>query len=256
MPATGSNTSTGSCETASPAASTGCSSPEGRVDPRLGDEKHVYGTAFVLYAASKAHEVTRRRTRPEGGARRLRLARSARPRRRARRLLRGDPPRRDADPAVGRGRPDRQADRPAGRLLRVQVDERAHPPPGGDRGVRPGGEDAAGGAAPAGDARHRPRPHRRRAGGLEPVPDARLAGDPGARLVRARHRDRLPARRGRRGARDSRRRGDLAHGAAAGGPRAGLGLGRGARRVLLQGRGVRGRGVRHGTRTGGRRRRG
>ena len=34
-------------------------SPEGRVDPRLGDEKHVYGTAFVLYAASKAHEVTR-----------------------------------------------------------------------------------------------------------------------------------------------------------------------------------------------------
>src|SRR3954453_9462404 len=34
-------------------------SPGGGVDPRLGDEKHVYGTAFVLYAASKAHEVTR-----------------------------------------------------------------------------------------------------------------------------------------------------------------------------------------------------
>lgn len=33
--------------------------PQGRVDPRLGDEKHVYGTAFVLYAASKVHEVTR-----------------------------------------------------------------------------------------------------------------------------------------------------------------------------------------------------
>jgi mannobiose 2-epimerase len=33
--------------------------PKGQVDPRLGDEKHVYGTAFVLYAASKAHEVTR-----------------------------------------------------------------------------------------------------------------------------------------------------------------------------------------------------
>ena len=31
----------------------------GRVDPKLGTEKHVYGTAFVLYAASKAHEVTR-----------------------------------------------------------------------------------------------------------------------------------------------------------------------------------------------------
>jgi mannobiose 2-epimerase len=33
--------------------------PDGRIDPRLGDEKHVYGTAFVLYAASKAHEVGR-----------------------------------------------------------------------------------------------------------------------------------------------------------------------------------------------------
>lgn len=30
----------------------------GEVDPRLGDEKHVYGTAFVLYAASKVFEVT------------------------------------------------------------------------------------------------------------------------------------------------------------------------------------------------------
>jgi mannobiose 2-epimerase len=35
--------------------------PRGEVDPRLGDEKHVYGTAFVLYAASKAHAVTRDR---------------------------------------------------------------------------------------------------------------------------------------------------------------------------------------------------
>ena len=32
---------------------------DGKVDPRLGDEKHVYGTAFVVYAASKAYEVTR-----------------------------------------------------------------------------------------------------------------------------------------------------------------------------------------------------
>ena len=31
---------------------------EGRVDPRQGDEKHVYGTAFVVYAASKVREVT------------------------------------------------------------------------------------------------------------------------------------------------------------------------------------------------------
>ena len=31
---------------------------DGRVDPKLGTEKHVYGTAFVLYAASKAYEAT------------------------------------------------------------------------------------------------------------------------------------------------------------------------------------------------------
>jgi mannobiose 2-epimerase len=32
--------------------------PEGRLDPQQGDEKHVYGTAFVVYAASKVREVT------------------------------------------------------------------------------------------------------------------------------------------------------------------------------------------------------
>jgi cellobiose epimerase len=31
---------------------------DGKLDPKLGDEKHVYGTAFVLYAASKVYEVT------------------------------------------------------------------------------------------------------------------------------------------------------------------------------------------------------
>ena len=31
---------------------------DGQVDPRLGTEKHVYGTAFILYAASKAYEAT------------------------------------------------------------------------------------------------------------------------------------------------------------------------------------------------------
>ncbi len=30
---------------------------KGHLDPGLGDEKHVYGTAFVLYAASKVHQV-------------------------------------------------------------------------------------------------------------------------------------------------------------------------------------------------------
>jgi mannobiose 2-epimerase len=32
--------------------------PRGTLDDRLGDEKHVYGTAFALYAASKAYELT------------------------------------------------------------------------------------------------------------------------------------------------------------------------------------------------------
>ena len=32
---------------------------QGKVDSKLGDEKHVYGTSFVLYAASKAYEVTK-----------------------------------------------------------------------------------------------------------------------------------------------------------------------------------------------------
>jgi mannobiose 2-epimerase len=32
--------------------------PDGRVDPRLGAEKHVYGTSFVLYAASEAYRAT------------------------------------------------------------------------------------------------------------------------------------------------------------------------------------------------------
>ncbi len=31
----------------------------GRVDAKLGDEKHVYGTAFVLYAASEAYKTTK-----------------------------------------------------------------------------------------------------------------------------------------------------------------------------------------------------
>jgi mannobiose 2-epimerase len=31
--------------------------PDGKVDPALGDEKHVYGTAFVLYAAATVRDV-------------------------------------------------------------------------------------------------------------------------------------------------------------------------------------------------------
>jgi mannobiose 2-epimerase len=33
--------------------------PKGEIDPRLGSEKHVYGTAFALYAASVVYDVTR-----------------------------------------------------------------------------------------------------------------------------------------------------------------------------------------------------
>ena len=36
--------------------------PDGKLDPGLGTEKHVYGTAFALYAASAVHEVTRDET--------------------------------------------------------------------------------------------------------------------------------------------------------------------------------------------------
>jgi mannobiose 2-epimerase len=32
--------------------------PQGRLDPKQGDEKHVYGTAFVVYSASKVRGVT------------------------------------------------------------------------------------------------------------------------------------------------------------------------------------------------------
>ena len=36
--------------------------PDGKVHPGIGTEKHVYGTAFALYAASGVHEVTRDET--------------------------------------------------------------------------------------------------------------------------------------------------------------------------------------------------
>ena len=57
---------------------------DGKLDPKLGDEKHVYGTAFVLYAASKVYEVTRdelalkpRRTHSPGLRRRRTTKRTA-----------------------------------------------------------------------------------------------------------------------------------------------------------------------------------
>ncbi|HWE39397.1 MAG TPA: AGE family epimerase/isomerase [Isosphaeraceae bacterium] len=44
--------------------------PHGKVDAKLGDEKHIYGTAFVLYAASAARAAT-------GDERALKVARDA-----------------------------------------------------------------------------------------------------------------------------------------------------------------------------------
>ena len=55
---------------------------DGQVDPRLGDEKHVYGISFVIYAASKVREVTGDELALKVAPRRLRLARGPRPRRR------------------------------------------------------------------------------------------------------------------------------------------------------------------------------
>ena len=104
---------------------------QGRLDPKLGDEKHVYGTAFVVYAASKVRALT-------GDERALKVARDAfdwleqhahdreqggyfeaiRPRWNAHPL---NDSRRTASPADGSSRG----------LLRLQVDEFAYPPPGG-----------------------------------------------------------------------------------------------------------------------------
>lgn len=44
--------------------------PDGKLDPKLGDEKHVYGTAFVIYAAAKVRDVA-------GDDRALKVARDA-----------------------------------------------------------------------------------------------------------------------------------------------------------------------------------
>ena len=74
---------------------------KGRVDPRLGDDKHVYGISFVIYAASKVREVAGDELALQGRARRLRLARGSCPRHPARRLLRGPEARRHADRRLG-----------------------------------------------------------------------------------------------------------------------------------------------------------
>ena len=102
--------------------------PSGKVDAGLGDEKHVYGISFVIYAASKLRDVA-------GDDLALKVARDAFDWLEAhahdaepRRLLRG--------PASGtehRSSPgiehaaDRPPPGPPGGLLRVQDDELAHP---------------------------------------------------------------------------------------------------------------------------------
>ena len=124
--------------------------PRGQVDPRLGDEKHVYGTAFVLYAASEVYEVTHDDLA-------LKVARDAFDWLEDHAhdgehggYFEAITPRGEADPGLGRGRPAREADRPARHLLRLQVDELPHPSPGGDRRVLQGREDSPGHAAARG----------------------------------------------------------------------------------------------------------
>ena len=117
--------------------------PHGKVDPKLGDEKHVYGTAFALYAASEAHEVTHDLTA-------LKVARDAFDwlESHAHDAEHGgyfEALTRDGTPILAwDDAPDRATGRPAGRLLRLQVDELPHPSAGSAGRVLPGREDAAG----------------------------------------------------------------------------------------------------------------
>ena len=231
--------------------------PQGQVDPRLGDEKHVYGTAFALYAASTVYEVTRDDLA-------LKVARDAFDWLEAHAhdgehggYFEALTPGRDADPRLGRARPAREADRPAGRLLRLQVDERRT-----STCWRPW---------PSSPGSRRRRSSRNGCREVHAVVRDRIAVEPGAlNLYLTRDWRATPAHdsfghdvetayllvEAAEALGDARRPADLAHGPAAGRPRPGLGLGRRARRLLRQGRRLRRRGVRHARRSGGRRPRG
>ena len=58
MLATGSLSSTRPCATEERGGFHWVVDAQGRLDPSLGDEKHVYGTAFAVYAASTVRAVT------------------------------------------------------------------------------------------------------------------------------------------------------------------------------------------------------
>ena len=171
MPATGSPSSTASCGTRSSGASTGCSTRRAGSIPRLGDEKHVYGISFVLYAASTVREVT-------GDELALKVARDAFDwlDQHAHDAKHGgyfEALRRDGTPILrwDEGAPiARRTDR-LGVYYGFKTMNVAHPPAGGGRRPVAGGP-ASGGEGPAARAaRPRPRQDRRRAGRTQPLPD-------------------------------------------------------------------------------------
>ena len=99
---------------------------DGHVDPEEGDEKHVYGTSFVIYAASKAFQVT-------GDPLARKVAHDAFEwlERHAHDSKNGgyfEATRRDGTPILSWNAlaPIGEAGRPVGRLLWFQVDEFAH----------------------------------------------------------------------------------------------------------------------------------
>ena len=141
--------------------------PRARSIPALGDEKHVYGTAFVLYAASKAHEVDRATTSPSKVARDAfdwleAHAHDAEHGGYFEAIRRDGTPilRWDEDAPIAK-RTDRLGVYYGFKSMNAHIHlleaiaefSRVEKTPLVER-------------ATAGDARHRPRPHRRRAGGL------------------------------------------------------------------------------------------
>ena len=221
------------------------SMPQGKLDPRLGDEKHVYGTAFVSLRRQRSARGDRRRAGAQGGPRRIRLAGQHAHDAQARRLLRGDPPRRNADPVVESRCPAiaRRTDRLGVYYGFKSMNSHIHL-------LEALTELARVDDRPIVQERlretflARARPHRRRTRRAEPLPDARLAGDPCARLVRPRRRDGLSAGRSGRSPRAARRCPDMAGRPPPGRSCPRMGLGRRARRLLRQGRIVRRPGVR------------
>ena len=167
---------------------------DGQISPDFGTEKHVYGTAFVLYAASKAYEATH-------DPRALRVARDAFAWLESKAhdpdnggyfeaLTREGAPIKTWDPAKPLGeRVDRVGVYYGFKSMNAHIHlleavaefSRVEP----TAPVRDRLEELLG---------DRPRPGRRAPGCSQPLSVPQLAGRPRARLVRPRRRDRVSAR--------------------------------------------------------------